>query len=124
MEFFEKIIANELKNFLPFVATTKILMESINRGSNREEVYEAIKEHSNKVSIKLRQGELTENDLPKRIADDERIPLNLNEVEEILNNPQNFYASAPNQSEKFYSEVEKWTILYPESKKIESEKII
>lgn len=124
MEFFEQIIAHELKNFLPFVATTKILMESINKGSKREKVYEAIKEHSNIVSAKLRKGEIKENDLPRRIANDKRIPMDLNEIEAILNNPKNFLASAPNQSEMFSSEVKKWTLRFPEAKKIEPEGII
>ena len=124
MEFFEKMIVNELKTHLPFVATTKILMECLNKGSNRKDVYEAIKEHSNIVSIKLRQGEIKRNDLPKRISKDKRVPLNLNEIEDILANPQNFLASAPKQSENFSAEVDKWIKRFPESKKIEPEKII
>ena len=124
MEFFETKISEEIKNSLPFLATTSLLMEAINKGSERDNVYEAIKEHSNKVAIGIGKGTIYENDLAKRLANDKRVPLDLNEIQKIFDNPNNSTASAPSQSEKFTLEVEKWTSRFPESKKLSPESII
>jgi len=87
-------------------------------------VHEAIKEHTVTVAESLRTGEKSENDLAQRLADDERIPLDLQEILAVLNDPKRFAASAPEQAEKFAEEVGKWTKRFPEAKELVPETLL
>ena len=70
MGFFEAAIAQELQHYLPFLASTTLLMEAVRKGGGRESVHEAIKENAVAVADALRNGDLGENDLSQRLADD------------------------------------------------------
>ncbi len=70
------------------------------------------------VADALRNGDLGENDLSQRLADDKRVPLDLQETEAVLNDPERFVASAPEQAEAFANQVRKWTERFPEAKKL------
>ncbi|HBD29638.1 MAG TPA: adenylosuccinate lyase, partial [Deltaproteobacteria bacterium] len=118
MGFFEAAIAQELQQYLPFLASTTLLMEAVRKGGGRESVHEAIKENVVAVADALRNGDLGENDLSQRLADDERVPLDLQEIEVVLNDPERFAASAPEQAEAFANQVRKWTERFPEAKKL------
>ena len=124
MEFYEATIAQELRQYLPFLASTTLLMEAVRKGGGRESVHEAIKEHAVVVAEKLQKDELSQNDLAQRLAEDERVPLDLQEIEAVLNDPERFAASAPEQAETFAEKVEKWTGRFPESKIIVPEELI
>src|SRR5918999_4732952 len=50
------VVARELERYLPFLATTKILMAAVKNGVGRETAHEAIKEHAVEVALALRQG--------------------------------------------------------------------
>jgi adenylosuccinate lyase len=68
------VIARELDRYLPFLATTKVLMAAVRAGVGRETAHEAIKEHAVAVALAMReQGK--EPDLLDRLAADERLPL-------------------------------------------------
>ena len=118
MGFFEAAIAQELQQYLPFLASTTLLMEAVRKGGGRESVHEAIKENTAAVADALRSGDLGENDLSQRLADDERVPLDLQEIKTVLNDPERFAAFAPEQAEAFANQVRKWTERFPEAKKL------
>jgi len=99
-------------------------MEAVRKGGGRESVHEAIKEHAVVVAEALRNGEISENDLAQRLADDERVPLDFNEISAVLNNPRRFAASAPEQVEIFAEEVGKWTERFPEAKNLVPEALL
>lgn len=124
MEFFEIKIAEELKEFLPFLTSTTLLMEAVKKGAGREKAYESIKEHAIAVTEELQKSNIKENNFAQRIAEDKRIPLDLKEIKIFLENQNNFSASAPNKTEKFSLEVKKWTNRFPEAKKLTAESII
>jgi adenylosuccinate lyase len=69
------VIARELDRYLPFLATTKILMAAVRAGVGRETAHEAIKEHAVAVALDLREQGAERNDLFDRLAADPRIPL-------------------------------------------------
>jgi adenylosuccinate lyase len=69
------VIARELDRYLPFLATTKILMAAVRAGVGRETAHEAIKEHAVAVALDMRQQGAERNDLFDRLAADPRIPL-------------------------------------------------
>ncbi len=76
----------------------------------------AIKEHAVAVAENLRQGKSNLNEFARCLAEDNRIPLTLKEIDAVINDPANLNASAPEQAEKFALSVEKWTIRFPEAK--------
>ena len=53
---FPAVIQRELDRYLPFLATTKVLMAAVRRGVGREAAHEAIKEHAVAVALEMRQG--------------------------------------------------------------------
>ncbi|MBC8259827.1 MAG: adenylosuccinate lyase [SAR324 cluster bacterium] len=124
MGFYEAMIAAELQQYLPFLASTALLMEAVRKGGGRESVHEAIKEHAVAVTEKLQQAKLSQNDLAQRLADDQRIPLDLQEIEAVLNDPERFAAAAPEQVEKFAEQVNKFLERFPEAQKIVPEELL
>ncbi|MCX6431054.1 MAG: adenylosuccinate lyase [Actinobacteria bacterium] len=85
---FPAVIAAELERFLPFLATTKILMASIKAGVGRELAHEVIKEHAVKAALDMRQGK--KNLLIESLASDERIPLSQHDLEALIGDPIEF----------------------------------
>ena len=61
---------------------------------------------------------LNENNLTQRLADDERVPLDFEEIEGVLNDPESFVAFAIEQAEDFAAQVRKWTERFPEAKEL------
>ena len=49
------VIADELERYLPFLATTKVLVAAVQRGVGREVAHEAIKEHAVAVALAMRE---------------------------------------------------------------------
>src|SRR6476620_4774230 len=56
-----------LDRYLPFLATTKVLMAAVRRGVGREAAHEAIKEAAVGAALDLRKG-ATANDVVDRLA--------------------------------------------------------
>ena len=68
------VIQRELDRYLPFLATTRILIAAVRAGVGRETAHEVIKEHAVAVALAMReQG--AEPDLLDRLAADPRLPL-------------------------------------------------
>ena len=59
---FPAVVQRELDRYLPFLATTKVLMAAVRNGVGREDAHEAIKEHAVGVALEMRQGQ-ADNDL-------------------------------------------------------------
>jgi adenylosuccinate lyase len=78
------VIERELDRYLPFLATTKVLMASVQAGVGRETAHEAIKEHAVAVALAMREQGRPDNDLLDRLAADERIPLARAELDALL----------------------------------------
>ena len=53
---FPAVIQRELDRYLPFLATTKVLMAAVRNGVGREDAHEAIKEHAVGVALDMRSG--------------------------------------------------------------------
>ncbi len=78
------VIARELDRYLPFLATTKILVAAVRRGVGREAAHEAIKEHAVAVALAMREKGASENDLFDRLAADSRLGLSRGEIDELV----------------------------------------
>jgi adenylosuccinate lyase len=78
------VIARELDRYLPFLATTKVLMAAVQAGVGRETAHEAIKEHAVAVALAMREQGVERNDLLDRLAADDRIPLTRDQLTALL----------------------------------------
>jgi adenylosuccinate lyase len=94
---YSAVIARELHRYLPFLATTKVLMAAVRAGVGREAAHEVIKEHAVSVALAMRERGVPDNDLLDRLAADERLPLSRAELDELLADPISFTGAAVHQ---------------------------
>ncbi|NOY27095.1 MAG: adenylosuccinate lyase [Oligoflexia bacterium] len=109
------VIARELDRFLPFLATTKVLMACIKAGAGREQAHEAIKEHAVAVALAMRQQGSSDNDLLQRLAADPRLPLDRAALDELISTPLRFVGTAPAQVDAFIDQVAVLVSEHPEA---------
>ena len=96
---YEKVIERRVMEKLPYMATENILMESVKRGGNRQELHERIRELSHEATARVKlEGE--SNTLIEAIAADPAFPLTLEEIQEQLN-PAAYIGRAPSQVLEF-----------------------
>ncbi|GLH94852.1 adenylosuccinate lyase [Phytohabitans aurantiacus] len=91
------VIARELDRYLPFLATTKILVAAVRRGVGRETAHEAIKEHAVAVALDMREKGIAENDLLDRLAHDQRLGLTRAEIDTLVADRAAFVGAAQAQ---------------------------
>ena len=72
---FPAVIERELDRYLPFLATTKVLIAAVRAGVGRESAHEAIKENAVAVALEMREKGSERNDLFARLAADSRLGL-------------------------------------------------
>lgn len=109
------VVAKELDRYLPFLATTKVLVAAVRAGVGRETAHEAIKEHAVAVALAMREQGLERNDLLDRLAADERIPLQRGQLEELLADRLSFTGAAADQVGEVVGEIEQITARHPEA---------
>jgi adenylosuccinate lyase len=95
------VIQRELDRYLPFLATTKVLMASVRKGVGRETAHEAIKQHAVAVALAMREKGADRNDLFDRLAADDRLQLNGVELAELVSGPLGFTGAATAQTAEF-----------------------
>ena len=95
------VIERELDRYLPFLATTKVLVAAVRNGVGREQAHEAIKEHAVAAALRLREDGAEGNDLIERLAADPRLGLAPDELAGVLANPIDFVGRAPEQVASF-----------------------
>ena len=91
------VIARELDRFLPFLATTKILVAAVRKGVGREAAHEVIKEHAVAVALAMREKGVPENDLFDRLAADGRLQLSRSEIDALVGDRAAFVGAAQSQ---------------------------
>ncbi len=102
---FPAVIERELERYLPFLATTKILMAAVRGGVGRETAHEVIKEHAVAAALAMREQVNIENDLMQRLAADPRLGLSLAELTALIANPLTFTGAAAAQVDAIVSRV-------------------
>jgi adenylosuccinate lyase len=112
---FPAMIDRELQRFLPFLATTKILMAAVQSGVGREVAHEAIKEHAVATALRMRETPDAENNLLEQLARDSRLTFDLAELESLLANPIEFTGDSRNQVKLLADRVEIISNTYPEA---------
>ncbi|MFO7400860.1 MAG: adenylosuccinate lyase [Actinomycetales bacterium] len=111
---FPAVIEAELARYLPFLATTKMLMAAVRAGVGRETAHEIIKEHAVAAALAMRT-EGTGNDLLDRLAADPRFPLGRSELDALLADRISFTGAASAQVAEVVGRIERITARYPEA---------
>ena len=88
-----------LRDELPFMATENILMHCVKLGGDRQQLHEAIRQHSVAAAHEVKEFGRP-NDLIERILADERFGLTREDLDGILV-PENFIGIAPIQTEEY-----------------------
>ncbi|WP_440066641.1 adenylosuccinate lyase [Streptosporangium sp. OZ121] len=111
---FPAVIAAELDRYLPFLATTKMLMAAVRAGVGRESAHELIKEHAVASALAMRE-EAGGNELIARLGADERFPLDEAALRDLLGEPISFTGAAPAQVEAVVARVAQVVARYPQA---------
>jgi adenylosuccinate lyase len=107
------VIARELDRYLPFLATTKVLVAATQRGVGREAAHEVIKQHAVAVALAMREKGAATNDLFERLAADERLGLTLGEIEALVADGSAFVGAASAQVRAVADRVAAVAALHP-----------
>jgi adenylosuccinate lyase len=91
------VVARELDRYLPFLATTAVLMAAVRAGVGRETAHEVIKQHAVGVALAMREKGQPDNDLVARLAGDERLGLPAGALDGLLADPLRFTGAATTQ---------------------------
>ncbi|NYJ03006.1 adenylosuccinate lyase [Nocardioides thalensis] len=96
---FPAVIQRELDRYLPFLATTKVLMAAVRNGVGRETAHEAIKEAAVGTALAMRQGQ-ADNDVFAKLAGDERLGLTSDQLATLVAEPITFTGAAVAQTQQ------------------------
>jgi adenylosuccinate lyase len=107
------VIDRELQRYLPFLATTKILIAAVQAGVGRETAHHAIRDHAVAAALEMRESGREENDLIDRLAADDRIPLDADALNAAVGQPDQFVGNAPAQVRNVVAKIDAVTKKYP-----------
>ncbi|MFA6297689.1 MAG: adenylosuccinate lyase, partial [Nocardioides sp.] len=111
---FPAVIQRELDRYLPFLATTKVLMAAVRNGVGRESAHEAIKQAAVGVALDMRRGQ-ADNDVFARLAADERLGLTTEQLASLVADPITFTGAAVAQTQTVVRRVAEVAARYPEA---------
>lgn len=109
------VIDRELRRYLPFLGTTKILVAAVKAGVGRETAHEVIKEHAVAAALKMRESGSEDNDLLVRLANDTRIPMDSEALSAAIGDPNLFIGNAPIQVRQVVDKIDAISKQYPDA---------
>ncbi len=112
---FPAVVSRELDRYLPFLATTKVLMAAVKAGVGREEAHEVIKEHAVASALAMREPGTADNQLLDRLAADPRLPLDRPALDALMADRLSFTGAAAAQVDAVVAQVRKVADRYPEA---------
>jgi adenylosuccinate lyase len=112
---FPAVVQRELDRYLPFLATTKVLVASVRRGVGREVAHDVIREHAVSVALEMRETGAESNDLLVRLAADDRLRLSSEDVGTLMAEPLTFTGAAVAQVDAVLARIEKLVADNPEA---------
>ena len=109
---FPAVIQRELDRYLPYLATTKVLMAAVRNGVGREAAHEAIKEAAVGTALAVRRGQ-AENDVFAKLAADPRLGLTADQLASLVADPITFTGAAVAQTQAVCRRVAEVAARYP-----------
>lgn len=98
---FPEVVRSELDRYLPFLATTKLLMHAVQQGVGRETAHEVVKEHAVATALDMRAGLGGGEMLLDRLSADERFPGCRDEFQRLVESPEGLLGTVEAQVEGF-----------------------
>jgi len=118
------VIQRELRRYLPFLGSTKVLMAAVRAGVGRETAHEVIKEHAVAVALDMRESGRDDNDLIDRLAADDRLGLDADALRAALGDPVTYTGNAEAQTRAFVEQVGELAARYPEAVTYQGEPVL
>ena len=109
------VISRELQRYLPFLATTKVLVAAVKAGAGREAAHEAIKEHAVAAALAQREAGAEGNDLVERLAADPRLPMDADQLNAALGDPVALTGLASPQVAQVVAQISTITDRWPDA---------
>ena len=100
---YPKVVRSRLMAELPFMASENIMMQAVEKGGNRQELHERLRQHAIAAGKQVKEEGLP-NDMVDRIAADPAFGLTKEEIAAGLV-PENFVGRAPQQVEEFIAHI-------------------
>lgn len=97
---YDKIIRKRVMAELPFMATENIMMDAVEKGGNRQELHERIRQLSMEAGKRVKQEGLDNNLCELILAEPELFKITKEEMDKIMA-PENFIGRCPQQVEEF-----------------------
>lgn len=111
---FPEVIGNELRRYLPFLASTKLLVHAVREGMGREDAHEVIKEHAVASALSMREGRGDGAQMIERLAGDDRFPGSSSDLWAMISEPSQLLGAVEKQVGVFCDEVETLSSEYAE----------
>jgi adenylosuccinate lyase len=108
------VVAAELDRYLPFLASTRLLLAAVRRGMGREQAHEVVGAHATAVARSMRERG-SGNDLVERLGADPAFPFDAGELAALLADHGSFVGRAPGQVRRFAATVSELTARCPEA---------
>jgi adenylosuccinate lyase len=99
---YPRVIARLLEEELPFLATETIIMRAVAEGGDRQELHEVVRQHALQAAREIKE-EGGPNRLLERLAGDERIPFDLEQLRQLAHGTD-FSGRAEAQVEEYLQE--------------------
>jgi adenylosuccinate lyase len=112
---YPEVARAELDRYLPFLASTRILMAAVKTGVGRETAHEVVKEHAVAVALEMREQGRRDNDLLDRLAADDRLPLDRAALDGLVADRLAFTGAAGRQVQRFVAEVDRIVAANPDA---------
>ncbi len=118
------VVEREIRQYLPFLATTRVLVAAVQAGVGREEAHEAIKGHAVAAALARRDEGVSETDLLDRLAGDDRLPLDRTALDGLLADPSAFVGNASAQVAAVVERVADVVAAHPQAAAYDPEPIL
>ena len=114
----------ELEEYLPFLATTRILVALVRAGMGRETAHRIISEHATEAAQIRRDGSPGVPGLLDRLAGDERIPLDRPVLDDLVADRSALVGNASAQVQAVTERIAEVVAARPEAAAYDPEPII
>ncbi len=121
---FPAVVETELRRYLPFLATTKLLMHAVRAGAGRETAHEIIKEHAVATALAMREGKADGSLLVTKLGEDERFPGTAADLSAMISDASDLLGSVDQQITTFVASVASQVAARPDASGYRGEAIL
>lgn len=121
---FPRVVADELDRYLPYLATTAMLVALVRAGLGREEAHERIKQHAVAAALAARDEGVAAAGLLDRLAADQAVPLDRDALDALVADPLAFVGDARRQVAGFAATVAAITAEHPDAATYQPDRLL